>query len=255
MITPRRAARPCWPKTFPPLTPEQQRISNDFMKHWHEVLPQRFGLVERFNHGYPVRHAPAHFRRTLEIGAGLGEHLHYEKLTPEQEENYYTLELRENMSRQISERFPLVHAISGDCQQRLNFTDGYFDRILAIHVLEHLPDLPATVREMHRLCDPNKGTFSVVLPCEGGMAYTLARRISAQRIFEKRYQQSYRWFIEREHINRPDEILDELEQFFHITHRAFFPLPLPLVFCNLCIGLTLRPRHVEQAAGKKPIAL
>jgi len=252
MSATRRAAEARWPKTFPPLTMEQQRISDDFMKHWHEVLPQRFGLIERFNHGYPVRHAPPHFRRTLEIGAGLGEHLQYEKLTPAQEENYHTLELRENMSRQISERFPLVHAVTGDCQQRLTFPDGYFDRILAIHVLEHLPNLPATVREMHRLCDPNEGTFSVVLPCEGGLAYTLARRISAQRIFEKRYQQPYRWFIEREHINRPHEILEELQRYFEITHRAFFPLPLPLVFCNLCIGLTLRPKRLEQAGGKGP---
>jgi hypothetical protein len=107
---------------------------------------------------------------------------------------------------------------------------------------------------MHRLCDANEGTFSVVLPCEGGLAYTLARRISAQRIFEKRYQQPYRWFIEREHINRPNEIFEELERCFHITHRAFFPLPLPLVFCNLCIGLTLRPRRLEQA-GKSPTVL
>ncbi len=249
MIATSRGAPTRWPKTFSPLTAEQQRISDDFMKHWHQVLPQRFGLVERFNHGYPVRHAPAQFRRTLEIGAGLGEHLRYEKLTPAQEKEYYALELRENMCRQISERFPQIHAVNGDCQQQLNFPDGYFDRILAIHVLEHLPDLPAAVREMHRLCDPITGIFSVVLPCEGGMAYGLARRISAQRIFEKRYQQSYRWFIEREHINRPDEILGELERRFEIIHRSFFPLPLPFVFCNLCIGLTLRPRSTEKAAG------
>ena len=62
------------------------------MKYWHEVLPRRFGLVERFNHSYAVRHAPSRFRRTLEIGAGLGEHLHHERLTGEQEENYYALE-------------------------------------------------------------------------------------------------------------------------------------------------------------------
>jgi SAM-dependent methyltransferase len=242
-----------WPKSFPPLTAEQQRISDDFMKHWHEVLPQRFGLIERFNHGYSVRHAPASFRRTLEIGAGLGEHLHYEKLTSAQEEGYYALELRENMRRQLGENFPRVHAIAGDCQQRLDFPDGYFDRILAVHVLEHLPDLPSTVREMHRLCNPAQGIFSVVMPCEGGMAYTLARRISAQRIFEKRYQQSYSWFIEREHINRPDEIIEELQRHFDITHRAFFPLPLPFVFCNLCIGLTLRPRRTGQLADQGPI--
>ncbi len=145
------------------------------------------------------------------------------------------------MSQQIRERFPRVHTITGDCQQRLPFPDGFFDRILVVLVLEHLPDLPSTVREMRRLCDPQLGGFSFVLPCEGGLVYTLARRFSAQRIFEKRYNQPYRWFIQREHINAPDEIIAELERHFRITQRAFFPLPLPFIFCNFCLGLTLSP--------------
>jgi len=236
------ASRSRWPKTFPPLTPEQTHISDDFMKYWHEVLPQKFGVVEKFNHGYPVRHAPAHFNRTLEIGAGLGEHLEFESLTDEQTENYYAVELRPNMTAELSRRFPKIHAITGDCQQRLNFSDGYFDRILAIHVLEHLPNLPEAIREMYRLCDKTRGRATVVIPCEGSPAYTLARRISAQRIFEKRYNQSYRWFIEREHINLPNEILAELNPYFEVEQRSFFPIPLPLIFCNLVIGLTLKSR-------------
>jgi ubiquinone/menaquinone biosynthesis C-methylase UbiE len=31
------------------------------------------------------------------------------------------------------------------------FEDGYFDRVIAIHVLEHLPDLPRALREISRL--------------------------------------------------------------------------------------------------------
>ena len=102
-----------WPKTFPPLTPEQKRISDDFMKHWHEVLPRKFGIIEKFNQGYAVKHAPAGFTRTLEIGAGLGEHLRFENLTPEQEANYYALEIRENMSREIARQFPKINTITG----------------------------------------------------------------------------------------------------------------------------------------------
>jgi len=230
-----------WPKVIPPLTPEQQAISDDFMKHWHEVLPKRYGVVERFNHLYPVHHTPADFTSTLEIGAGLGEHLEYERLTPEQEAQYVALELRENMAARIRERYPRIQTHVGDCQARLDFPDGHFDRILAIHVLEHLPDLPAALREMHRLCKSGTGCFSVVIPCEGGLAYSLARRCSAQRIFERRYKQPYEWFISREHINRPAEILRELAVHFEIDHQTHFPLRVPWVFCNLCLGLTLRP--------------
>jgi hypothetical protein len=102
--------------------------------------------------------------------------------------------------------------------------------------------LPATVRELYRLCDKERGSLSVVIPCEGGLAYALARKISAQRIFEKRYGQSYKWFIEREHVNRPGEIQRELAPYFQVTNRRFFPLRVPAVFCNLVIGLTLTPR-------------
>ncbi len=74
-----------WPKTFPPLTAEQKRINDDFVKHWHEVLPKRFSLIEKFNHGYPVKNS-REFVSTLEIGAGLGQHLEYEHLTQQQRE-------------------------------------------------------------------------------------------------------------------------------------------------------------------------
>ena len=75
------AETPKWPKSVPSLTDEQRRISDDFMKYWHEVLPRKYGVVETFNHEYAVKHAPKTFRTTLEIGAGLGEHLNYEVLT------------------------------------------------------------------------------------------------------------------------------------------------------------------------------
>jgi SAM-dependent methyltransferase len=238
-----------WPKVLPPLTQEQRWISDDFMKHWNGVLARRLGFVDRFNQGYCVKHAPAEFTRTLEIGAGLGEHLEYERLTPEQEQGYYALELRANMAAEIRRRFPRIQTLVGDCQQRLAFPDGYFDRVLAIHVLEHLPDLPAAVAEAYRLCNRQRGVFSVVIPCEGSLAYGLARRVSAQRIFEKRYHMSYKWFIEREHINRPHEVLEVLGDYFTVRHRRFYPLPVSLLFCNLCIGLTLQPRPTA-AAGR-----
>jgi SAM-dependent methyltransferase len=243
--------RTIWPKTFPPLTAAQEAIRDDFVKQWHEILPRRFGVIERFNHTYPVRTAPPDFRRTLEIGAGLGEHLRYERLTLEQEANYYALELRQTMSAEIRRRFPRVHTVTADCQQRLPFADGYFDRILAIHVLEHLPNLPAAVSELHRVCDKQRGILSVVIPCEGGLAYALARKVSAQRAFEKCYKQSYRWFIEREHVNQPYEIVGELRRHFDVIDRQYFPLYVPAVFCNLVIGLTFKPRRsavIEPAA-------
>jgi SAM-dependent methyltransferase len=236
-------SRTVWPKHIPPMTAEQKFISDDFMQYWHEVLPRRYGVVERFNHSYPVRASGNNFLSTLEIGAGLGEHLEYEKLTDEQRRAYVALDVRQNMLDALVARYPDVTALCADCQSTLPFADEHFDRVLAIHVLEHLPNLPATIREVHRLLNKTRGHLYTVIPCEGGLAYWLARRISAQYIFERRYKQSYRWLIEREHINRPREIVFEIRQWFDVEHVTYFPLHIPTTTFNLCIGLTCKPRH------------
>ncbi len=237
-----------WPKYIPPLTAEQKEISNDFMKYWHEVLPSRFGIIEKFNQGFPVWNTK-NFTTTLEIGGGLGEHLLYEKLSPLQEQNYYAMDIRENMATEIRRRFPLVKTIVGDCQKKQDFPDKFFDRILAIHVLEHLPDLPQCLKEMHRLLCKD-GTFLVVIPTEGSLAYSLARKVSAERIYRKRYKgtnyPAYTWFYTREHINFPSEIFKELALYFEIEKSSYFPFRVPLLFCNLAVGLVLKPKVIKE---------
>jgi SAM-dependent methyltransferase len=232
-----------WPKKLPVWTPAQTAIADDFMRYWHdEVLSSRYGAVERFNHGYVVRNRPSDFVRTLEVGAGLGDHIKHERLSEVQTANYTALEMRDTMADAIKKRFPGVRTCVGDIERGLDLPGAYFDRVVAIHVLEHLPDLPRALKEIHRLLDKRRGVLSVVIPCERGLGYALARSVSSARIFKRRYRQSYRWFIEREHINSAREIMAELSKPFVLQHRQFFPLGAPLVDINLCIGLTLRPR-------------
>ncbi|MFI5043149.1 MAG: methyltransferase domain-containing protein [Acidimicrobiales bacterium] len=239
-----------WPKVLPPLTVEQQQISDEFCKLWHEELPQRYGIVERFNHRFPVTHSRPGFVSTLEIGAGLAEHLEYEVLTPEQRRNYHCNELRPVMAEEIRKRFPEVQTVIGDCQERMEFADHSIDRVLAIHVLEHLPNLPAAIAEVHRLL-ASDGQLLVVIPTEGGLAYSLARKISAERLYKRRFGGDYSWFYKREHINMPAEIIDELGRWFSIEERSYFPLKVPSINVNLCIGLSLQPRP-DGAASTSP---
>ena len=129
-------------------------------------------------------------------------------------------------------------ALTVDVQRELPFPDGHFDRVLAVQVLEHMPDLPPALDEIKRVMNPG-AQFIVVIPCEGGKAYGLARRISSKPQFEKRYDTDFDWFVASEHCNVPWEIDHELRKRFRVSSRTFFPLLVPSVDANLLIGLTL----------------
>jgi len=238
MINKYNDKRGIFPKVVPYLTPEQKLIKDDFMEHWLQVLRNNYGIVDRFNHKIVVRNKSKNFLKTLEIGAGLGEHLNYEELNEDQKRNYYALDIRENLLKILAREHPLVKPVLGD-SNKMEFKDNFFDRVIAIHVLEHLPDLPKTINEISRVLSIN-GLLQVVIPCEGSMAYSLARKISAERIFKKKYNTSYDWFIKSEHLNLPYEIFNELKERFTITEKFYFPFPIPFEFCNLCIGINLK---------------
>ena len=225
-----------WPKELPPIDPEHQATIDDAIRRWHENLPGSYQMIERFNHRYPLRSIgglEGHLR-TIEIGAGLGEQLAYEDLTGQ---DFTCVEMRPEMAAGIRERFPAVTTIVGDCQQQLPLDAGSFDRAIAVHVLEHLPNLPKALDELRRLLRVG-GRLSVVIPCDPGFVYGIGRRFTAQREFERRYKLPYEIFVRREHINSPGEIIELIRERFTIEHRRFFPLRVPVVDLNVCIGIT-----------------
>ena len=73
-----------FPKIIPELTNEQKLIKDDFMEHWLKILRKKYTIVDNFNHKVVLKSRPKNFLKTLEIGAGIGEHLNYEKLNNEQ---------------------------------------------------------------------------------------------------------------------------------------------------------------------------
>jgi len=224
-----------WPKKIPELTEEQEKIREDFMIFWHQILPKKFSLIEKFNHKRAFKKTILKKKcRTLEIGAGIGEHINFENLNVQ---DYYALELRKEMADKILEKFQKVKVIIGDIQKKIDFPDNFFDRVITVHVLEHLPYLPNALNEIKRVLAKD-GFCDFVIPCEGSLAYFIARKISAERIFKKKYHTSYKWFVKSEHVNNYNEIINELKRNgFNISWKRFFPIPIPLSFCNLAVGL------------------
>jgi len=219
-----------WPKQRPQLSQEQQDIVHAWYGYWLPLIDQRFGPVGKFNHGFALKTAdPA--LKTLEIGVGEGKHAKMEG-----SDNYYGLELTPSYVQYK------VRMVAANAEQGIPFKSAWFDRVLAIHVLEHLANLPAALDEVMRVLKPS-GTFTVVIPCEGGLSYTIGRNLSTRRIFERKFGKNYDWMIAYDHINTAREVLAELASRFTTVRSSYFPLKVPAVDANLCIGLDLTRRH------------
>jgi SAM-dependent methyltransferase len=149
----------------------------------------------------------------------------------------------EKLAALIPEREGLTVTIA-DVETTLPYDDDSFDRVLAIHVLEHLYNLPAALDEVARVLKPG-GVFVVLIPCEGGKLYALGRRFTTKRTFENRYDSTYDWLIGYDHCNTAHEVLDQLAERFAVRRRTFFPLGVPLVDVNVIIGLELGLRHIS----------
>jgi SAM-dependent methyltransferase len=227
-----------WPKVPPALSREQLAAREKYMLLWHQQLPQKYGAVEKFNHGFAARLLLPTPCRTLEIGAGLGEHAAYEDLTRQQ---YHFLEYREEFCKALKGRYPNSPVILGDIHERQAYPDAHFDRIVAIHVLEHLVDLPAAVAEIGRLLK-DEGVFDIVIPCEGGFAHSLGRKLTAQRLFEKNFKMDFTPIRQNEHVSTFREILTVLERDFRVRKQSFFPAVLPYYQFNFCAGFRLHKR-------------
>jgi len=115
------------PKILPP-DARATRRSDEFMKLWHvELAADAHTDGSRSSyHSFPVEHSPRGSRHAGDRRR-LGEHLNQETLSPEQGAVYYCNEIPREHGGGIQRRFP-TKTVVGDCQQRLEFSDGYFDR-------------------------------------------------------------------------------------------------------------------------------
>jgi SAM-dependent methyltransferase len=171
---------------------------------------------------------------TVDIGCGTGYHYpYYDSL-----ENVIGIDFNLDSLKKIKKRYSEAILIHADCCN-VPLKDGLAGKVFSIYILEHIYYLENVLLEIQRILSA-EGTFFVGLPCEGGLAWNLGRKLTSERSLSKRYNIDYRKVIAIEHCNTVREVVERLKKCFEIEKRYFFPLRfIPFFFLNLTVAMRL----------------
>jgi len=170
---------------------------------------------------------------TCDIGCGQGYHFAFQKdLT-----KVIGVDIRYESLIRVRKHFQNVLLIQGD-STRLPFKDGVIRRCISVYALEHIYYLDDALEDTLRIMK-SQGEFHVGIPCEGGLAWNLGRKLTSERTMSKRYKVDYKKYIALEHCNAAAKITQSLKAKFTVKTKRYFPLPfLPSI--NLNLTSTLR---------------
>jgi len=136
------------------------------------------------------------YPRILEVGGNVGEHIRF---VASDYESYTLTDYRDTgfqtQDKKILFKIADVH--------NLPFHDDEFDRTISTCLLHHLIDPKKALEELRRVTTHN-GLISILVPCDPGLAYRVAKKIGPSR----------KW--KAAGITNPD--------FYHYTqHRNHYP--------------------------------
>jgi 2-polyprenyl-3-methyl-5-hydroxy-6-metoxy-1,4-benzoquinol methylase len=157
---------------------------------------------------------------TLEIGAGILNHLVYEKDV----KKYDIIEPQSDRYKN-SDQLQRVQNIYRDIED-VPF-DQHYDRILSIAVFEHIPNLPQVIARSALLLK-STGSLRVAIPSEGTLLWWLGWRLTTGIEFYFKFGLDYGRLMSYEHINTANEIEWLLNHFFENVKSRCLGLPKSL---------------------------
>lgn len=117
----------------------------------------------------------------------------------------------------------------------LPFEDGSVDRVIATHVLEHVPDPVAALTEWTRVLKPG-GVLSLILPSDPGMAWRFGRMLGPRRRAEAAGL-PYDYYMAIEHKNSIFGLKHVIRFHYPKRHERWWPLKLPIPDLNLVFAV------------------
>lgn len=190
-----------------------------FMRSSHRICEREFG-------------PEVNFPQVLEVGAGSGHHI---QTVRHKFDRYVMTDLNTDYLKHLVDKVAGKHSgkVEVDSQDatKLTYDDNSFDRVIATHVLEHLPNPHDVLLEWARVLKPN-GILSLVLPCDPGIAWRVGRNFGPRKAAEKQNIQ-YDYWMAREHVNAIGNLITFVRHTFPNRKEMWSPLSLPLLDVNL----------------------
>jgi phosphatidylethanolamine/phosphatidyl-N-methylethanolamine N-methyltransferase len=178
------------------------------------------------------------FSRVLEVGAGSGVHIRF---VSHRYDEYVMTDGSEDMITQLRRAASELNdprvSVATENAYRLSFADHSFDRVIATHVLEHLPSPQLVVEEWRRVLKPG-GVLSVVLPCDPGFAWRLGRMFGPRAAAHRRGI-DYDYVMALEHVNAITNLVSILRHHFSDRKEYWWPSLLPQTDINLIFAANI----------------
>ena len=118
--------------------------------------------------------------------------------------------------------------------KKINFYKNRVDRIIASHVLEHIPDPENTIIKWINLLNKN-GSLCMALPCDPGLMFRAGQLLAmskACKYYKINPLEKDLWHS-REHINPLQRLLFIFNYYFKKRKVFWFPFVIPFININL----------------------
>lgn len=174
----------------------------------------------------------AYFGRVLEVGAGTGEHLPFvrhkfgEYILTDLDPKALEVARKKLEGRHEGKVKFETHAGSS-----LAYPDNSFDRVVAVHVLEHIYQPHLALKEWYRVLQPG-GILSILIPTDPGVAWRLGRHLGPRRNALAQGI-AYDYVMAREHVNSCNNLIALLRHYFPQRREAWWPFPISSIDLNL----------------------
>jgi ubiquinone/menaquinone biosynthesis C-methylase UbiE len=202
-----------------------ERIGSGFRS---KLFRQSHLLMEKYNFGT--------VDKILEIGGGSIPHINFIK---HKFNSYYSLEVDcgAKIDLYINKNYPKIIFNYYD-GKNIQFNEGFFDRIVISHCLEHILEPEKFINEMLRVLKKG-GVISIALPCDPGILWRIGRLLlkTNRRIKEKFFLQKNievsDYINATEHVNSIFNLYAIIKEKFNVKKEICYPFNVKLFDLNL----------------------